>query len=170
MKTIFLALFCSLLLSTPALSRCNDKKNVYKVCSDQLEIFNSASAKARTQNKMLIVNFGAEWCPWCHSLHKLFSNDQFKTKLGTKANFVDIALYKKRDKLASGQKVLKKLISWAESKVKMQGMPFIAILNPRNNKVTLLNTADLEQNTKTSKGHNSDKVFKALSLSMDSIK
>jgi len=34
--------------------------------ADQLAIFNEAFERAQAEGKILFVNYGAEWCVWCH--------------------------------------------------------------------------------------------------------
>lgn len=39
---------------------------IYDECSDQSKLFKAALAKAREENKSLLVSYGAEWCIWSH--------------------------------------------------------------------------------------------------------
>ncbi len=68
--TIFFALLLSFsaLADTPA---CDDTGKVYKACADQGAVYDKALAKAMADRKNLVVVLGAEWCPWCLSLHKI---------------------------------------------------------------------------------------------------
>ena len=40
----------------------------YRVCSDQAALFASALAEARATRRLLLVEFGATWCPSCSGL------------------------------------------------------------------------------------------------------
>ncbi len=42
------------------------RARVYDECGSQLQVFRDALAEARRTGKTLIVNYGAEWCIWCH--------------------------------------------------------------------------------------------------------
>jgi hypothetical protein len=41
---------------------------LFDECSDQLELLSKAKARAKADNKVLLVAYGAEWCIWCHVL------------------------------------------------------------------------------------------------------
>ena len=46
---------------------CRDgKATLFDECSDQIELFKAALARANREQKVLLVEFGAEWCIWCH--------------------------------------------------------------------------------------------------------
>ena len=46
---------------------CRDgKATLFDECGDQIELFKSALARAKLEKKVLLVEFGAEWCIWCH--------------------------------------------------------------------------------------------------------
>jgi hypothetical protein len=46
---------------------CRDgRATLYDQCSDQVQIYRMAVAKAAAEHKTVLVSFGAEWCIWCH--------------------------------------------------------------------------------------------------------
>lgn len=46
---------------------CRDgKATLFDECGDQLALFKTALARAQLEKKALLVEFGAEWCIWCH--------------------------------------------------------------------------------------------------------
>lgn len=48
-------------------SKCRDgKAQIFDECGDQLALFKTALARANLERKVLLVEFGAEWCIWCH--------------------------------------------------------------------------------------------------------
>jgi len=48
-------------------SKCRDgKAQIFDECGDQLALFKTALARANLEHKVLLVEFGAEWCIWCH--------------------------------------------------------------------------------------------------------
>jgi len=48
-------------------SKCRDgKAQIFDECGDQLTLFKTALARANLEHKVLLVEFGAEWCIWCH--------------------------------------------------------------------------------------------------------
>lgn len=47
--------------------RCRDgKARVFDECGDQSVLFKVALAQAKAEGKVLLVEYGAEWCIWCH--------------------------------------------------------------------------------------------------------
>jgi hypothetical protein len=46
---------------------CRDgKARIFDECSDQMALFEQARARAKADGKVLMVEFGSEWCIWCH--------------------------------------------------------------------------------------------------------
>ncbi|HEU4779638.1 MAG TPA: hypothetical protein VFS58_07115 [Steroidobacteraceae bacterium] len=46
---------------------CRDgKAKLFDECSDQTALFEKARARAQAEGKTLLVEYGAEWCIWCH--------------------------------------------------------------------------------------------------------
>jgi len=46
---------------------CRDgTARMFDECTDQTVLFDEAMVRAKAENKVLLVEFGAEWCIWCH--------------------------------------------------------------------------------------------------------
>lgn len=133
---------------------CNDSGKIYKICSDQQAHFQSELNLHKEKGQNLVVIFGADWCPWCISLHKIMGNK--------KRAALDIGLYQEREKVSSGFAVLELVKAMAGEKKKLEGLPLLALINPKNGKAIFIDTEPLEKNTKKSKGHDSKKIFAAL--------
>ncbi|MGZ3701391.1 MAG: hypothetical protein ACXWSD_06395, partial [Bdellovibrionota bacterium] len=111
----FLSLTALLFLGSASVaSACDDTAKIYKVCANQEEAFGAQLGAAKEQNKMLVLVLGAEWCPWCVSLHGMLKDPAFGGKFAEKFRLGDIAMYDGKVKLESGQAVLKKLQSLAK--------------------------------------------------------
>ena len=134
---------------------CEDAKKIYKICSKQQKLYDDASANAKKNEKLLLVTFGFEACPWCQSIHKIFTAAENQTKLAA----YQLVTIEAKSKELDGKQVLEKL---NKKKVKVDGYPFLAIVNPKNGKTAFINTADLEANTETTKGHDAAKLFGAI--------
>ncbi len=147
---------------------CDDKGKIYRVCTDQAKIFDSAWEKAKAENKHLLVVFGADWCPWCVSIHRLLSLGE-EGLPGANVVVEEIGLYQEREKLASGLSVLDRVAALSKSPVKRDGVPLLAVINPKNSKATFINTAPLEKNTKVSKGHDPKKLSAAVQKAIKSV-
>lgn len=150
-----LTFFLSLILVVFAEAQpCSDSGKIYKICSDQQATFQSELNARKEKAQNLVVIFGADWCPWCISLHKI---------MGQEKNIpLDIGLYQEREKVSSGFSVLEQVKKMAGEKKKLEGLPLLAVINPKNGKAIFVDTEPLEKNTKTTKGHDPKKLFAAL--------
>jgi thiol:disulfide interchange protein len=52
-----------------------NRPNIYDESADATKQIAEALAKAKQENKRVLLQFGANWCGWCHKLHKLFEAD-----------------------------------------------------------------------------------------------
>ena len=117
----------------PELAR---RQTLYRVCDDQMAIFTEALATARREGKLLLVTFGATWCPSCKSLHQgLEAPAAADRPVASQFVRVEIAVSTLRDgrrlAVASGEAVLQFVLG-AKPQVKPRAVPFIAIVDPNN--------------------------------------
>ena len=49
---------------------------IYDTKADGGKQIAAALAQAQKENKHVLLQFGANWCGWCHKLHHLFRNDK----------------------------------------------------------------------------------------------
>lgn len=132
-------------VSTVAALRPNEAR--YAICTDQMLVFKEALAVAAQADKLLIVDFGATWCPWCKSLQVQFKSGA----LADPAHFIvaEIAVSTttaggKREAVASGEDVLA-LVLAQRPDVKLRAVPFLAVLDPaRPARTVARNLDDLE--------------------------
>jgi thiol:disulfide interchange protein len=73
-----IALFATI-ASTPVLGAEGPAKAsrpaIYDETADGKRQIADALAVARKEKKRVLVQFGANWCGWCHKLHQLFQTD-----------------------------------------------------------------------------------------------
>jgi hypothetical protein len=65
---------------------CRDgKARMFDQCGDQSVLFNTALERAKVEGKVLLVEFGAEWCIWCHvfEAHVNGERDRFRYTYGS---------------------------------------------------------------------------------------
>jgi thiol-disulfide isomerase/thioredoxin len=141
---------------------CDDAGQVYRVCSDQAQTFQAALNSAQEKKKNLLVEFGAEWCAWCHSLHKLFHDPAQEKNWASMSALFEVGLYNGREKSPSGQKVLEQVMAFAGETKEPAGIPILALIDPAKKKAVIIDTEPLEHNVGKNKGHDPKKVFKAL--------
>ncbi len=51
-------------------------KNIYDAKTDAEADIRKAISKAQSDNKRVLLVFGANWCPWCQALHQLFEENK----------------------------------------------------------------------------------------------
>jgi hypothetical protein len=61
------------------------KATLFDECGDQVVLFDAALERAKADGKVLLVEYGAEWCIWCHvfEAHINGGYDKFKYKYGS---------------------------------------------------------------------------------------
>ena len=77
MRTLSLAL----LALAPVLLRAAPEypqqgPDIYDTQADGAALIRAAGQQARAGHKRILLDFGANWCPWCHALHRLFTTDE----------------------------------------------------------------------------------------------
>ena len=109
--------------------------DIYDESADAAKQISDAVAQAKKENKRVLLQFGANWCGWCHKLHKLFETDK---AVGSKLNsnyvvaMIDVNKGHNKDLVTKygGEKL---------------GLPFIVILGADGKQVTVKNTGELEE-------------------------
>jgi thiol-disulfide isomerase/thioredoxin len=111
----------------------------YRVCEDQMALFKQALFEAKASRKLLLVSFGATWCPWCASLQRrmptadLLGRKGDAVDYGKAFHYVEIGLSTlhkgQKAKIPSGEAVLAMVLERAPG-VKIRTIPFIAVIDP----------------------------------------
>jgi thiol:disulfide interchange protein len=70
------ALLTSLLCGPVLAADTPSKATLYDEKADGTNQIADALAVAKKENKRVLLQFGANWCGWCHRLHKLFQTDE----------------------------------------------------------------------------------------------
>jgi len=74
---ILVILFCLLaLLPGTGFSQNTEKPAIYDPEADIPACIEAALSRAGLENRHILLMFGANWCPWCHKLHRLFQEDK----------------------------------------------------------------------------------------------
>lgn len=100
---------------------------------------------AKKQNKMILLDVGGEWCPWCHKLDKTFKEDKEIAKILAEKYVVIKINYSQENK---NEKVLSKY-------PEIKGFPHLFVLNNQGKLVHSQDTGELE----TGDHHDHDKVM-----------
>lgn len=142
--------------------KCDDAGKIYKVCSDQEAAYGRKLEEAKRAKKMLVVVLGADWCPWCRSLHTMLQEPKFGRGFAKKYILADVGMFNGKVKVPSGESILAKIQVHAHDPKKIEGIPVLAVVSPKSGKAVLIDTEPLEKNTATAKGHDPAKVLAAL--------
>jgi thiol:disulfide interchange protein len=75
---LFLCFLLFITSTLPSHSHAADttKPPIYDESADAQKQLTAAVEQAKKENKIILLQFGANWCGWCHKLHKLFDTDQ----------------------------------------------------------------------------------------------
>ena len=139
-KTIARALFPVLILFTLASSfRAQAAETarpaIYDESADGQKQLTAAMEQAKKENKVILLQFGANWCGWCHKLHKLFDTDQtIHSKLQENYVVVMVDVNKGHNSDFSARYGADK-----------HGLPCIVIFDSNGKHLTTKDTSELEE-------------------------
>lgn len=135
----------------PVSARLKPNEARYDICADQMALFNAALDKARASGRLLIVDFGATWCPSCRSLEAQWPTAEL---LGHKSPWLEFSaafeLAKigvstidagRRIDVPDGHAVLREVLA-ATDGVKLRAVPFLAVIDPAARQTTVARNLD----------------------------
>jgi thioredoxin-related protein len=101
--------------------------------SDWLHDYNKAQEEAKTNHKLLFLNFtGSDWCGWCIKLDKdIFSQPQFKNYAHDNLVLVELDFPRRKSQPTEERKQNTQLAQQYE----VLGFPTIVVLNSNGQKV-----------------------------------
>ena len=94
LAALILGLFISVGIAGKGFTADNSKSarpKIYDESADGAKQIAAALAIAKKENKRVLLQFGANWCGWCHKLHKLFDTDKAISER-LKADFVVVMI------------------------------------------------------------------------------
>ncbi len=122
----------------PAAQEKPKRAPIYDEQADARKQISAALARARAENRRVLIEWGANWCPWCHLLQETFRNDKdVKKKLLYEYDvvLVDVGRSDKNLDLAAGY----------GADFKTQGLPFLTILSADGKVLVNQETGSLEK-------------------------
>jgi thioredoxin-related protein len=148
-----LTFLSALLISAQADPKPAGSKDIYDTKADGTKQVTDALATAKRENKHVLLQFGANWCGWCHKLHKLFETDKdISTYLG--ANYVLVLM--DVDKVDG--KTHNADINTRYGNPTRFGLPALVVLDADGKQLTTQDTGKLEEGDH----HDPAKVMKFL--------
>jgi thiol-disulfide isomerase/thioredoxin len=125
----------------PAAAAIRPNEARYEICADQMALFIAALEKARAVNRLLIVDFGATWCPWCRSLQgqwptpALLGHKSANLDFATTFDVLKVGISAidggRRVDIPSGHAVLDHVLA-ATGGTKLRSVPFLAVIDPND--------------------------------------
>ena len=112
------------------------KPPIYDESADGTKQIADALAVASKDGKRVLLQFGANWCPWCHKLHSLFASDP------------NIAARLKSDYVVVLIDVNKGRNSEVDAKYghpTRLGLPVLVVLDASGKQLTTKNSGELEE-------------------------
>ena len=123
-------------LSAAAEAPASSRKKIYDESLDGNKQIAEALALAKKGNKRVLLQFGANWCGWCHKLHELFATDaDIKAKL--KSDYVVVLVDVNEDHNSEVDKKYGNPMRF--------GLPAIVILDAEGKQLTTKDSGELEE-------------------------
>jgi thiol:disulfide interchange protein len=122
------------------------RPTIYDESADGSEQIAAALVVAKSENKRVLLQFGANWCPWCHLLHDLFVKDPAISEVLTTDYMVV---------LIDVNQGHNNVVDEVYGNPTRLGLPVLVVLDSDGKRLTTQNTGDLEEED----GHNPAKVL-----------
>lgn len=100
---------------------------------DAAKLLDDALAKAASEDKRVLLHFGAPWCGWCHRLEDFLARPEIAELMGR--DFIDLKI--DVDRYKGGKDVLARFPNAANG-----GIPWIAVLDPNGQTLITSDSAD----------------------------
>jgi len=112
------------------------RPSIYDESADGVKQIADALVAAKKEGKHVLLQFGANWCGWCHRLHKLFDTDKSIAE-ELKSHYVVV--------LIDVNKEHNKEVDTKYGNPTRFGLPAIVILDSDGKQLTTQDTAKLEE-------------------------
>jgi thiol-disulfide isomerase/thioredoxin len=113
------------------------RKPIYDETADAAHAVEVAIARAQVENRRVLIQWGANWCPWCHKLHETCAADENLRKellYEYEVVLVDVGRFDKNFDLAAKY----------QADLKGKGLPYLTVLDSDGKVVTNQETSPLE--------------------------
>ncbi len=148
MKRFFLAL----MIAVTAFAAHAQLEKVYDEGIDPFVQIDNAVAKAKGENKFVMIQLGGNWCPWCLKFAKFIKEDEEIAKtIADNYEYIHVNFKSRQDELS--QKVSKRLGNAGRF-----GFPVLVVLKGDGSVLHIQNSAYLEEG----KGYDHKKVLEFL--------
>jgi thiol-disulfide isomerase/thioredoxin len=113
-----------------------ERPKIYDESADGSKQIDEAVSRAGKEGKYVLLQFGANWCDWCHKLHELFETDaSIKRKLQAEYVVVLVDVNKGHNE---------RVVARFGHPTRL-GLPVMVVLDSQGNKITTQDTGQLEE-------------------------
>lgn len=131
------------------------REPIYDEQADAIKDIEQALAKAKKENRRVLIQWGANWCGWCYRLHDVMKdNAEIRRKLMYEYDVVLVDI----GKLDKNEQLIEKY----QAELKTQGVPYLTVLDGDGNVVTNQETASLESKEEGKAEHVPEAVLEFL--------
>lgn len=116
--------------------RVTGRPPIYNEAANANQEIDEAVKVAAAENKRVLLDFGANWCSWCHKLHELFQSDPAIAQV-LKSNYVVVMVDLDKDH--------NKDIEARYGHPRRFGIPVLVVLDPSGKQLTTQDSGELEQ-------------------------
>lgn len=114
--------------------------DVYDPQADGSALVSEALRQAKAEHKRVLLDFGANWCPWCHRLHQVFTTDEtVRRKLAAGYLLVMIDVNKRHGTPRNAA------VNEQYGDPIKEGLPVLVVLDADGRKLVTQETGALEQ-------------------------
>jgi protein disulfide-isomerase len=116
-----------------ALTGCTSQLGGENVTLNWLTNYEQARSQARTENKMVLMDFtGSDWCGWCMKLKReVFSTQVFKDYADTNLVLLEVDFPRSKPQTTEQKRANEAL----QQQYQIEGYPTIIVLNPEGKQV-----------------------------------
>lgn len=127
------------------------RASIYDAEADAGAELAAAVERAARYNRRVLIQWGADWCGWCHLLHDTYENDRkVRYLLNTEYELLLVDVGRMDRHMDLAEKLGADLAG--------NGLPFLTIVDGEGKVVTHQETASLERQDDGPKGHDGEKV------------
>ncbi len=130
----FVVLFCGVVL--PLSQARGARPAIYDEKADGAKAIAEAVALAKSEKKQILLQFGANWCGWCHKLHALFRDDPRIAEV-LKRKFIVVMI--------DVNKEHNQEVDRAYGNPTRHGLPVLVVADAEGRRLTTKDTAELEE-------------------------
>lgn len=131
-----LLLIFGLIASIVAISiNSNADSGPYEPSRDAFKDYAQAKLKAQKEDKLILIQIGGNWCPWCHKLERFFTNtDAIKALLNDTFVSIKVNVSPENENQA-----------FLDEMPEFEGYPFIVIANAQGDILNSRTSGALEE-------------------------